>query len=232
MLDFLKALGGPGSWSFLGWCGAIALFLALVWPRQSRPVLVWVSVVGVSYLLMSLPLVANRLADGLSPVAVTDFGSLGPLETLVVFDGDNRRGRLRAALAIDNALDPAEVWVLGDAWLLDALLQEGVRRGKIKHEDAVTTTGEQIAQLAELVRRRPGRMAVVVSRLQLPRVRRATANAGIGVTLVPSLIDDEPPSSGWARLRPSYIALRVSRDALYEYAALAWHSWRAGRSGS
>jgi uncharacterized SAM-binding protein YcdF (DUF218 family) len=226
VLSFLKSVGGPGTWSFLGWCSVAGAFLGLVWPRHSRLTLTWFLVLGVSYLLMALPVVANPLADSLSPLKPVDAADLKPLDTLVVLDGDNRWGRLRVAVQINAAAAPREVWVLGNAWLLDPLLQSGVPWAKIKHDADAPTTRDQIAQLRALVRQRPGRTAVVVSRLQLPRVARAVKAAGLGVTLVPSPIDDEPPRTGPALFEPTYIALRVSRDALYERAALLWYTWR------
>jgi uncharacterized SAM-binding protein YcdF (DUF218 family) len=222
----LKFVGGPGTWSFLGWCCVAGVFLGVVWPRHNRLTLIWFLVLGSAYVLMALPVVANPLADSLSGPAAVDAGALKPLETLVVLDGDNRWGRLRVAVEINAIAAPKEVWVLGNAWLLDPLLQAGVPWAKIKHDANAQTTREQIRQLGVLVRRLPGRMAVVLSRLQLPRVARAISAAGLHLTLVPSPIDDEPPTSGLALFTPSYIALRVSRDAIYERAALIWYAWQ------
>jgi hypothetical protein len=52
--------------------------------------------------------------------------------------------------------------------------------------------------------------------------QRARLRAGIAA----SAIDDEPPVSGPGLWAPTYIALRVSRDALYEHAALVYYRWR------
>jgi hypothetical protein len=48
---------------------------------------------------------------------------------------------------------------------------------------------------------------------------------GILPELVPASIDIEPPTSGVRRFIPAYIALRVSRDALYEHAALLYYRY-------
>ena len=44
--------------------------------------------------------------------------------------------------------------------------------------------------------------------------------------LIVSPIDTEPATSGWRLVVPTYYALRVSRDAIYEHAALALYTWR------
>ena len=99
-------------------------------------------------------------------------------------------------------------------------------RGRLRLETDATTTREQIAQLARIVEAGPGRPALVASRLQMARVAALVRVAGLEVTLISSPIDDEPPTSGLQRFVPMYIALRVSRDALYEHVALAYYAWR------
>jgi hypothetical protein len=47
---------------------------------------------------------------------------------------------------------------------------------------------------------------------------------GLDIQTVPSPIDDEPPRTGIKRVVPSYIGLRVSRDALYEHMAIAYYT--------
>ena len=70
------------------------------------------------------------------------------------------------------------------------------------------------------------RAVIVVSRLQLPRVKAIAASQGLALVFVASPIDVEPPTGGAWGFGPSYASLRVSRDAIYELAALAYYDWR------
>jgi hypothetical protein len=60
----------------------------------------------------------------------------------------------------------------------------------------------------------------------MPRIRALTATRGLDLTLLSSPLDDEPAMEGWGRFRPSYVALRTSRDAIYEHVALVYYRWR------
>jgi hypothetical protein len=44
--------------------------------------------------------------------------------------------------------------------------------------------------------------------------------------LLPSPVDHEPAHQGWKLWLPSFAALRVSREALYELAALEYYRLR------
>jgi hypothetical protein len=70
------------------------------------------------------------------------------------------------------------------------------------------------------------RAAIVVSRLQMPRVAAMARAAGLDIILVPSPMDVEPPVKGLRYFLPSLAALTLSRDALYELAALPYYRWR------
>jgi hypothetical protein len=48
--------------------------------------------------------------------------------------------------------------------------------------------------------------------------------ADLPTVLIASPVDTEPATSGWWLFVPSYYALRVSRDAIYEHAALAYYA--------
>jgi hypothetical protein len=67
---------------------------------------------------------------------------------------------------------------------------------------------------------------VVASRLQAPRVWALARAMGLGILVMPSPVDDEPAASGLRAFVPSYLALRVSRDAIYEHVALAYYRWQ------
>jgi hypothetical protein len=60
----------------------------------------------------------------------------------------------------------------------------------------------------------------------MPRVAALAQTAGLELDLLASPVDQEPPTEGVWRLVPTYLALRVSRDAIYEHAALAYYRWR------
>jgi uncharacterized SAM-binding protein YcdF (DUF218 family) len=175
------------------------------------------------YLVLSLPIVATLLAgpppETLSPIP--------PVTTLVVFDGDNRVGRVREAERLNAAMSPQRIWVLGGAWMTARLSSDGVPRGRLARDGTTANTRDQIGALKNIVRTPgSGRVGLVASRLQMPRVAALVRAAGLDVVLYPSLIDAEPPMSGPRRFVPTYIALRVSRDSIYEDAARVFYRWR------
>ena len=88
------------------------------------------------------------------------------------------------------------------------------------------TTREQMVQVRDIANRASGHTAVIASRLQAPRVSALARAQNIVVTVLPSAIDSEPPTTGFARFVPAYIALRVSRDATYEHLALTYYRVR------
>jgi hypothetical protein len=119
------------------------------------------------------------------------------------------------------------VSVLGEQWVVDALVEAGLPRARIAHDRTTLTTRAQMAAVGAMQAARPGvTLAVVASRLQMARVAALAGAAGLDPVLLPSAVDDEPPSTGRRRFVPAYIALRVSRDALYEHVALAYYQWR------
>jgi hypothetical protein len=119
------------------------------------------------------------------------------------------------------------VWVLGQHWMLSRLVACGIDEDRLRHDLHVGTTLDQIDWVARFIRDQPGaRVAVVASRLQMPRVRGLAAARGLDLALLSSPLDDEPATEGWGRFRPSYVALRTSRDAIYEHVALVYYRWR------
>lgn len=224
VLKFIDTLGSIG---FLLVCLAAGLLAAMLWPKRRRAVRVWLAGVGLVYVAMALPVVAHVIAGRLPAVSTATPASLPKLDRLVVFDGDNRRGRVREALAIDAVARPAVVTVLGNPWISEKLMADGLPSARLDHEEMKGTTRDQIAWLANFTRHSPlSSAAVVVSRLQAPRVAALMRQAGLTCPLVASPIDNEPPTEGARLWVPTYIALRVSRDALYEHAALVYYRWR------
>ncbi len=226
MLSLLKMIGSPGSISFLLLCLIGGVLVLWLWPNRRRFGRAWLALVAVAYLFMALPAVATAIAGRLSATA-TPPAAVGHLDTLAVLDGDNRRGRVRVAQQILSVDAPKEVWVLGGPWIVEALAAAGVPKERLFHDPRTPTTRDQLARVQRLIAERPtGRVGVIVSRLQAPRVARLAAAQLMPLVLIVSPVDDEPPTSGVRAFIPRYIALRVSRDALYEHAALAYYRWR------
>jgi uncharacterized SAM-binding protein YcdF (DUF218 family) len=170
--------------------------------------------------------VATSIASSLPAYALAP--PEDPTRVLVVLDGDNRRGRLRETLRLLRRDNPETVWIVGDVWFLDELELEGFPRDRFRHETSRANTREQLEWTAWFIAEHPGsRPTLVASRLQAPRVAALAEANGLGIGLVASPIDDEPPSMGWRAWVPSYIGFRTSRDAIYEHLAL-WHYRRQG----
>lgn len=225
MTTVLKTIGPPGSIPFIIFCVLIGIVLAYVWPRSRRLSRAWLGLVFVAHTILALPVVANTIAGGLPPVAMSDPAALRNLDTLFVLDGDNRRGRVRSAAQAASASPAAVIVILGgDDWLPDALAEAGVPPTRTSHDHQPADTRQQMAAVQRMAAQTPGRTALVASRLQMPRVAGLVRNAGLSCALVASPIDTEPATSGWRRFVPSYYALRVSRDAIYEHAALAYYA--------
>ncbi len=170
LLAVLKTIGGPGSIGFLVIASAIGVALIRFRPvhRLGR---VWLFSLYTGYLLLSLPLFAQMIARPLGSPLI-DRGSVsGRIDTLIVLDGDNPRGRVAEAGRLWAASHPATVVLSGQAWLIELLRQRGIPPGRLVHEHDSRTTREQV----EYIRRfatahRSTHIAVVASRLQMPRV--------------------------------------------------------------
>ena len=226
-MTVLKAIGPPGSLRFFLLAVAVGLVLGYLWPRRRRLGLAWLIAVVGGYALLGWPPVAQTILDGLPasvPPVVEHIEALDVLDVLVVFDGDNRRGRARAVEQIAAATSPRGIHVVGSRLILREM--PGVLRERVAHHHAATTR-DQIAWVHDLVGRSPTtRIGIVVSRIQAPRTSALSARAVPGVPLIASPLDTELPTTGLRRFLPSYAALCVSRDALYEHAALSYYRWR------
>ncbi len=226
-LWLLKSLGAPGSIPFLVAATLVGLGLRVAWPRRRRLARTWLAAVFGLYGLLSVPAVATTIASHLPAVPAQPALDRRALDALIVFDGDNRRGRVQQSKELFDLTHPSRVWLLGNPWMLDALWRSGVRYDDIRLDPTTYNTRAQIAWVVRFFASHPGaRAALVASRLQMPRVAALVADANVRVVLVPSPVDVEPPTTGWARWVPSYYALRLSRDALYEHAAIRDHRWQ------
>jgi hypothetical protein len=226
LLTALKAIDAPGSVPFLVIAVALGVVTLYVWPRNRRVGRAWLMGVAAAYLVLSLPWVAQGLSAQ-RVMASLAHDAVPALDTLFVLDGDNREGRVRKAVAVFRATNPREVWVVGNLWLLDPLLQAGIPWERLRHDEMAETTRDQVRRIHERVLRAGvGRAGIVASRLQMPRVVALARKEGLQVLLMASPADTEPATSGLGLFVPSYAALGISRDAIYERAALAYYRWR------
>jgi len=224
VLEVAKWFGAPGSLRLLGVVIAVTVLLWLIRPRWRRGLIVSSLAVAALYLVLALPPVANAIERSLPATAqVTPV----TIDRLVIFDGDNRRGRARVGIALIKERQPTEIWVIGMGWLVEALSDAGIPRTLIHHWVAPTTS-DQVRDLKEIMSRSPEQKTIViVSRLQAPRTAALLRAANLSVTLIASPADQEPPANGIRHFLPTYLALRISRDAIYEHAAL-WYYRKKG----
>jgi uncharacterized SAM-binding protein YcdF (DUF218 family) len=129
-------------------------------------------------------------------------------------------------LELLKAHPEAELWYLGDDWVIDTLVQSGIPRDRFRTESSQRTTREQVNRTATLVSSSAAQTVVVVSRLQAPRVAALFRKAGVNAAIAASSIDDEPPTSGIGQWIPRYVGLRASRDAIYELVALRYYRYK------
>ena len=225
--SMLKAALTPGSLAFLALCLTVALLLKFVFPRRRRVTRAWLAAVAVLYVLLSLPVVATAIVDRLPAIPQFDVTAAPALEALIVFDGDNRVGRVEETMRIHRAAPGVRIIVLGEGWIPPELATRGVPDGGIVTVSRLATTRDQVSWLKTFTDGRPAdRLAVVASRIQMARVVELLRAAQLAVTPAPAPIDAEPRRGGVWAVVPTYIALRASRDALYEHAALAYYRWR------
>jgi len=225
LLAVIKFIGAPGSIGFLLSCVVLGLLLRRL-PRGRAAASLWLVAVCALYLVLALPPVAVAIA-GCLPSARSDTTLTRDIDVVVVLDGDNRRGRLREGLQLYREASPRQFVVSGSGWLVEGFREGGVPPDRLEQEASAATTREQIDWVARLAAQVPAeRMVLVASRLQMPRVERLVQSRGLHVKLRTSPIDTEPASAGWMMGIPSYSALRISRDALYELAALEYYERR------
>ncbi len=233
MIAALKLVGAPGSYGFLVLCSAFGLFLLHVWPR--RPILGRAWFVGVisAYLVLATPVAAHHIADALTQYRpVPALTRLPTADVVITLGGDNVRGRASETLRAYSAWPSARITLLGDDWLLGKLLEGGIPPGQITHDPRPPNTLEQMVAVRDHLRAHPHEVtAVVASRLQMPRIAAIADTMQLHITLLPSPADIEPPRAGAGRWIPRYTALRISRDAIYEHAALIFYRWKGFTDG-
>src|SRR5262245_1241903 len=228
VVQVLKAIGAPGSIGFLMLCCAVGLAARRLGPRSRQAGAAWLLVVFSVYAILGLPWIAGAIASRLPPVdSIRTRSSVQSVDTLVVLGGDNAVGRAEETARLYASALPRVVVVSGEQWLVDRIVELGVPADRLVIESRSRNTREQIAEVQRHVSHWSDRsVALIASRLQMPRVAGLVREAGLELILVSAPIDREPPTQGVWLFVPTYAALRVSRDALYEHAALAYYRRR------
>jgi hypothetical protein len=232
LIELTKLSGGPGSLRLL----IILLAAGVVWmavrPAHRRAGIIWLAAVVLVHLVMALPVVAALAVGALPHTAPASDEEIGDIQVLFFFDGDNRWGRLREFERIDRLTRPTRIHLLGRLSVYKDLRLMGVRPERIRHDEQMENTSDQIRRTLEWVKSgESGRAAILVSCLQAPRARLLAARAGLAIPVLAAPLDEELPDRGPHRFLPSFLALATTRDALYELVALHYYRWFTG-SGS
>ncbi len=224
LISLAKLIGGPGSLRLLGVLVTLGVIWIFVWPRWPRSGLYGIAGVIVAYAVMALPIVATAITDALPPAPAPGEAELRGVQTLFIFDGDNRWGRLREFAAIEDLAKPRRVVLLGRLSVYKDLRLMGVPTERLRQDSTSYNTTTQVARVAALIAGDGSdHAAILTSRLQFPRVQAFVRRRGLNVLVVPSPLDVTPPTRGAGRFLPSLAALAVSRDAVYELAALRYY---------
>jgi hypothetical protein len=223
----IKAVGGPGSAGFFLAVAAIALILIAVSRRTRRSGLRLLVLLGVVYLFLSLPVVGEFMAGGTRVFDVSRMAELSGIEDVFVFDGDSYESRAALAGDLDRSMKIRNVWILGYIQLRDALVDGGVADGHLRwgYTEGDTTYGQVVRMRKLMEHYKIPRAAAVTSRVQATRVRQLIERSGVNAVVVASAMNLEPNATGLWRFVPSRAALALSRDGLYERAALLYYRW-------
>lgn len=224
-MAILKAIGSPGSLGFLITVVAVSLFAGYVWPRRRRLGHFTLLLVLAGYLVLAWPPAVRVLLGTLPAPPATRPGEVAPPDVLIVFDGDNRAGRARLADAMYAASPPPKrLQVLGSSLILEHMSSDLLSRYQYAQ---AATTREQMLWVQQFVEVHPdARVAIIVSRVQAPRVLRLAARTNLSIPILASALDGELAGETWQGFTPSLVALAASRDALYERLALWYYALR------
>ena len=224
LISLAKSVGGPGSLRLLAVLAVIIVAWSFLWPRRPRSGGLLFAAICVIYLVMALPVVAGALASRLPPAPSPTDADIRDIQTLFIFDGDNRFGRMREFERIYALARPRQIFLLGRLSVYKDLLLMPIPREGLHHDQLSYNTSTQVERVATLMAGGGAdHPAILVSRLQFPRVQAFVRQAGLPVLVVPAPLDEEPSQVGLKRWVPSLAALAVTRDALYELAALAYY---------
>ena len=222
-MSLLKWIGPPGSLAFLALCCAIGLACRRAgWVRFGRR---WLLSVYAFYVLAGLPFVANAVASRLpAHPPIEDLSAIRFADGIIVLHGDNVRGRVGETKRVLDATNAPLVLGSGGGDFREALVAGGIPEDRLVMYPYAPNTFTQIAHVRRFVRERNLKHPVLIaSRLQMPRIAALVRSQQLEVILAPSPVDDEPPVSGIRLFIPIYGALRVTRDATYELAAVRYY---------
>jgi uncharacterized SAM-binding protein YcdF (DUF218 family) len=177
-----------------------------------------------SYVVLSLPWTADRLSGELTRFdRLRDPGQAQGAD-LLVLGGDREDERILEALRLDRLLHPRRIFVSGNMGLRELLVEAGVRPDRIILETNGKTTREQAIDVADMLQAfGTKRVVLVASVVHMPRA--LAAFRAVGVDAIPS-VSASWPIDGLARFWPAANARRLSRDAIYELAALRYYRRR------
>jgi hypothetical protein len=195
-----------------------------IWPKKRRSGWRFLGAMFASYFVLALPIVAVGVANQLPVVVSPNDAEIREIRMLFVFDGDNRWGRLREVQRVYQLAEPVRIVLLGRLSVYKDLLLMPIPRDRLAHDTSSFNTQSQVQRVRELLGRgaHPN-AAIIASRLQAPRVQWFVTESGLDVLVIPAELDVELPTHGWPRWRPTLSALAVTRDAIYELAALRFY---------
>ena len=225
---WLKSIGGPGSAGFFLVVAAVALVLVVASRRTRRAGRLVLLLLCAVYVFLSLPIVGDLIADDTRPFDATRAAELGPIEDIFVFDGDSYESRAALTADLDRSMKIRNVWILGYITLRDALAAAGVTDGHLRwgYTEDSTTYGQVVRMRKVMEHYKIARAVAVTSRIQATRIRLLIERSGLDAVVVASRMNFEPGASGSWRFVPSLGGLALSRDALYERAAVLYYRWK------
>ena len=226
-ISIAKAIGGPGSIGFLVLSCAVGMLVVFAWPKRAAIGGWWVLGTLLLYGVLAFPFVARAIASGLPPAPSTNLAAVGKLDQLILLGGDNEDSRVAKTLDAWRTLKPDVLVLLGDAPLAQRLAAAGIPATQIRLNDGPETTRAQIEWVAaEMQARRLNAAGLIASRLQMPRVIELARTYALHLQFLTSPLDYPLADDGVRAMIPSYRALEVSRDALYERLALRYYESR------
>ena len=174
VIEMLKWVGVPGTPTHFALCLGAGAFFIYVWPRSRKLGRICTSLVLIVHVVLALPSVAIAIANRLPVVPQPLPEAVGKLDALIVFDGDNRRGRVAKASQIYATSSPSELWILGER--MDGqrarLRRQGCKPAGLRLMNSSANTREQVAWVQRREANEPwAPVRNIALRLQVPRHR-------------------------------------------------------------
>jgi uncharacterized SAM-binding protein YcdF (DUF218 family) len=224
ILDLLKFLAPGTSGFFVVVAGAAVLLSRWSGRPRGYAVALLVGLLG-SYGAMSLPWTAARVSKHLlTHGPLPNIQAARGAAVVVVLTGDSERARVIEALRLNVLLRPQWVIVGGTERMREEIADGGVPRDRIIVEGGGLNTREQLINVTRIVRARQiDRIVLVVSAIHMPRTLAAARVLGLDV--VPSASPTRQ-IAGMPPFWPAYNALRLTRESVYEDAAMFYYRLR------